>query len=57
LVAEGLQFLGTDVDPDANVASRPVDRDISKRDAEVRTLVVAAREDLQIVQEVRAVLR
>ena len=45
------------MDPDANVASSPVDRDISKRDAEVRTLVVAAREDLQIVQEVRAVLR
>jgi acetate kinase len=57
LVAEGLRFLGTEVDPDANVASSPVDRDISKRDAQVRTLVVAAREDLQIVHEVRAVLR
>jgi acetate kinase len=57
LVAEGLRFLGMEVNPDANAASSPVDRDISTRDAPVRTLVVAAREDLEVAREVRSVLR
>jgi acetate kinase len=57
LVAQGLGFLGIGVDSDANVASSPVDRDISTGDAPVRTLVVAAREDIEIAREVRNVLR
>ena len=57
LVAEGLGFLGMEVESDANEASSPVDRDISAPDAPVRTLVVAAREDLEIAREVRNVLR
>lgn len=56
LVADGLRFLGVAVDPNANLAASPPDRDISAPDARVRTLVVAAREDLQIAREVRQVL-
>jgi acetate kinase len=56
LVADGLGFLGVQVDPSANAASFATDRDISAPDARVRTLVVAAREDLQIVREARSVL-
>jgi len=56
LVAQGLRFLGVEVDSGANVTSSLSDRDISVRDAVVRTLVVAAREDLQIAREVRQVL-
>ena len=57
LVAEGLSFLGLQVDSEHNEASSPVDRDISSRDAPVRALVVAAREDLEIARQVRSVLR
>ena len=52
--AEKLGFLGVGIDvrqgPDGQ------DRDISATGAEVRTLVVTAREDLQISREVRALL-
>ena len=47
--AEGLAFLGVGVDPERNGAS-------GASDAAVRTLVVAAREDLEIAREVRGVL-
>jgi len=57
LVADGLAFLGLDVDPEANAASSATDSDIGVADARVRTLVVAAREDVEIVREVRSVLR
>jgi acetate kinase len=57
LVAEGLGFLGMEVESDANEAAPPADRDISSRDAQLRTLVVAAREDLEIARQVRSVLR
>jgi acetate kinase len=56
LVCEGLRFLGVEVDPSANAASSANDRDISGAGSQVRTLVVAAREDLQIAREVRSVL-
>lgn len=56
LVAEGLRFLGMEVDSNANEAAPPVDRDISSRHVPVRTLVVAAREDLEIARQVRSVL-
>lgn len=55
LAAEGLRFLGIELDSDANDASGG-DRDISADEALVRSLVVEAREDLEIVREVRSVL-
>ena len=53
--AEGLGFLGIRVDEARNEA-READREISPDGANVRVLVVAAREDLQIAREVRQVL-
>ncbi len=53
--AAGLAFLGVAVDPAANDAAR-ADAEISAPGATVRTLVVTAREDLEIVREVRSVL-
>jgi len=53
--ARGLSFLGVEIDPDRNLAGDP-DRDISGAQAGVQTLVVAAREDLEIAAEVRRVL-
>jgi acetate kinase len=54
----GLGFLGLDLDPAANEAIRPgCDADISTPDASARTLVVHAREDLVIADQVRATLR
>jgi len=53
--ADALGFLGVDIDPAANHASVP-DRDISTARAPVRTLVIAAREDLQMAREVRQLL-
>jgi len=52
--AEGLSFLGVGIDSDRNLSKG--DRDIGTARAPVRTLVIAAREDLQIAHEVRAVL-
>jgi acetate kinase len=54
--AEGLAHLGVAVDPALDVAAVP-DADVSAPRATVRTLVVAAREDLQMAREARAVLR
>jgi len=51
----GLGFLGLGLDEEANAASRG-DADISAPRAAARTLVVVAREDLQIALEVRRVL-
>lgn len=54
-VARALQFLGVAVDPDRNaVATR--DRDVTATGAPVRTVVVTAREDVEIARQVRAVL-
>jgi acetate kinase len=52
--AEGLGFLGIAVDPTANEASG--DREITAPGAAVRTLVIAAREDLEIARQVRELL-
>jgi acetate kinase len=55
----GVGFLGVRIDPDANattVASGQPDREIGASRAVVRTLVVEAREDLQIAHEVRQIL-
>ncbi|MBV9006193.1 MAG: acetate/propionate family kinase [Solirubrobacterales bacterium] len=53
--ADGLAFLGIAVDPRRN-ENGSSDRDISADDASVRTLVIAAREDLEIARQVREVL-
>jgi acetate kinase len=53
--AEGLAFLGIALDADRNIASGE-DREIGAAGARVSALVIAAREDLQIAQEVRQVI-
>ena len=55
LTAAGLGFLGVALDEEANRAAAQ-DADISAPGAAVRTLVVAAREDVEIAGEVRRVL-
>jgi acetate kinase len=55
LAADGLGFLGVAIDPARN-ESGPDDREIGADGARVRTLVVAAREDVEIAREVRSVL-
>jgi acetate kinase len=55
LTAEGLSFLGVAVDEERN-HSATGDLSISPGDASVATLVLAAREDLEIARQVRAVL-
>ena len=55
-VAVDLAYLGVVVDSAANAAAQ-TDADIGTPEARVRTLVVTAREDLEIAREVRAVLR
>jgi acetate kinase len=55
--AAGLAFLGVTVDPARNeTAPGSPDREISPSDAPVATLVVAAREDLEIARQVRTCL-
>jgi acetate kinase len=49
---EGLGFLGVRIDEDANTHHHG-DADLSAADASVRTLVLAAREDLEIARQVR----
>ncbi len=53
--ADGLSLLGIALDPECNAASGS-DVDIATPEADVRTLVIAAREDLQIAREVRGLL-
>jgi acetate kinase len=53
--AAGLGFLGIALDPAANDAVEP-DADIGAPGARVRSLVVEAREDLEIARDVRRVL-
>jgi acetate kinase len=58
--AEGLAFLGIELDERANAAAagqgEMTDRDVSAAGARVRTLVLTAREDLEIARAVRALL-
>jgi len=51
----GLAFLGVKLDPDRNGGGTG-DREIGTEGAPVKTLVVAAREDLEIAREVQQVL-
>jgi acetate kinase len=53
--ADGLAFLGIEVDPGGNEGAG--DREISTAGAQVRTLVISAREDLEIARQVGAALR
>ncbi len=53
--AAGIGLLGVSLDAERNVAADS-DQDISAQDARVRSLVVTAREDLEIASEVRGLL-
>ena len=53
--AHGLRFLGVAVDPALDAAARP-DADVSAPLATVRTLVIEAREDVEMARQTRAVL-
>lgn len=53
--AAGLRFLGVAIDAERNNGAA-ADADISAARATVRTLVITAREDLEIARQVRAVL-
>jgi acetate kinase len=53
--AAGLGFLGVAINEAGNAAATP-DADISAASAPVRTLVIAAREDIEIARQVRAAL-
>lgn len=55
LAAKRLAYLGVAIDAGCN-ESGPSDRDISAPEAAVQTVVVEAREDLQIAHEARALL-
>ncbi|MGZ4200831.1 MAG: acetate/propionate family kinase [Thermoleophilaceae bacterium] len=55
LTAEGLGYLGVSLDPAANESAQS-DADVSAAGADIRTLVIAAREDLEIARQVGKVL-
>jgi acetate kinase len=55
LAVDGLQFMGLAIDTQRNSAAAG-DADVSRSGAPAKTLVVAAREDLEIARQVRAVL-
>jgi acetate kinase len=52
----GLEWLGVVLDPEANKAVDTTDAEISAPGASIRTLVIHAREDLQIAHECRQLL-
>jgi acetate kinase len=54
--AAGLGFIGVAVDPARNDGAVGGDAEISAGTATVRTLVITAREDIEIARQVRAVL-
>ena len=53
--AAGLAFLGIAIDPARN-ADATADTEISGPGAAVRTLVIAAREDIEVARQARQVL-
>ncbi len=53
--ASGLRFLDVEIDPRLNDSAQP-DADISPSSSRVRTLVIRAREDLEVAREVTRVL-
>ena len=56
LAADGLGFLGIAVDPERNTVATGTDGEISRAGAAVRTIVLTAREDLEIARQTRSVL-
>jgi acetate kinase len=50
-VCAGLEFLGLELDAEANAARRP-DADVARRDSRGRILVIAAREDVTMLRDV-----
>jgi len=56
-VCEAFGYIGLRLDPSSNGGSSPADRDIALQASAVRILVIAAREDLSILRQVRRVLR
>jgi acetate kinase len=55
LAVEGLGFLGLAIDPKRNDAASG-DEDVSRSGAPARTLVILAREDLEIARQVRVIM-
>jgi acetate kinase len=55
LAVEGLDFLGLRIDPERNRAA-VADADVSASRASAATIVIAAREDLEIARQTRAAL-
>jgi acetate kinase len=53
--ADGLAYLGVAIDHERNDSASP-DADLTAQDASVATLVLAAREDLEIARQTRALL-
>ncbi len=53
--AAGLRFLGVRIDPERNADARG-DADISAEGAPARSLVITAREDLEVARQVRGLL-
>ena len=56
-VCEAFGYIGLRLDPSSNGGSSPADRDIALQASAVRILVIAAREDLSILRQVKRVLR
>ena len=54
--AARLEWMGLAIDQAANASVGDEDRDVSAADASVRTLVIHAREDLEIARQCRQVL-
>lgn len=54
-ICSGLAFLGCAIDAQKNIAA-PGDSDISAAGSMLRTLVVAAREDMAMIMEIKSVL-
>jgi acetate kinase len=52
----GLEFLGVRINGELNAAGEADDREITGAGAQARVLVIAAREDLEIARQARAVL-
>jgi len=54
--AAGLRFLGIEIEASLNAGAGGGDGDVSTRAAQVRTLVVHAREDAEVARDVRRLL-
>jgi acetate kinase len=54
-VCDGLEFLGVRIDSARN-ANQPIDADVASESSAVRVLVIATREDLTMLSEVRRLL-